>query len=30
MKEAEKRLANKTEVSNALDFGDKNRKNMSI
>ena len=30
MKEAEKRLANKTEVRNVLDFGDKNRKNMSI
>ena len=30
MKEAEKRLANKTEVSNALDFRDKNRKNISI
>ena len=30
MKEAEKRLANKTEVSNALDIRDKNRKNISI
>ena len=30
MKEAEKRLANQTEVSNALDIRDKNRKNISI